>query len=81
MSFGSRVRVRLFLDVFNMRNSAPADVIGFATGPTFGMPGNIIAPRLARVEFRFMWSMRNWSMGRSVDGSIGGAGHLRRRRP
>ncbi len=48
-------RVRLFLDVFNILNQYAAETIGTATGPNFQRPTNILAPRVARVGFRFIW--------------------------
>ncbi|HMB81418.1 MAG TPA: hypothetical protein VKI43_15170, partial [Vicinamibacterales bacterium] len=48
-------KVRLFLDGFNLLNSYAADVIVQATGATYLQPTGIIAPRTARVGFRFIW--------------------------
>jgi len=48
-------RVRLFLDVFNITNEYAAETIGTATGPNFLRPTAILAPRVARVGFRFVW--------------------------
>jgi len=48
-------KVRLFLDGFNLLNNYAADVIVQATGATYLQPTGIIAPRTARVGFRFIW--------------------------
>jgi hypothetical protein len=48
-------RIRLFLDIFNITNSHAAETISTATGVNFLRPSFIVAPRVARVGFRFMW--------------------------
>jgi Carboxypeptidase regulatory-like domain len=49
------MRVRLFLDLFNITNSHAAETISTATGINYLRPTAIVAPRVARVGFRFMW--------------------------
>jgi hypothetical protein len=49
------MRVRLFLDVFNIANSSAAETISRGTGTSFLLPTALLAPRVARVGFRFMW--------------------------
>jgi hypothetical protein len=49
------MRVRLFLDVFNVTNSVAAETITVATGPSYLRPAALLAPRVARVGFRFVW--------------------------
>jgi hypothetical protein len=49
------MRARLFADFFNITNSHAAELIGFATGPAFERPQQIIAPRTMRIGFRFEW--------------------------
>jgi len=49
------MRVRLFLDVFNIANTHSAETITQSTGVNFLRPSFIVAPRVARVGFRFMW--------------------------
>ena len=55
VNLGSQVKVRLFLDGFNLLNKYAADVIVQATGATYLQPTGIIAPRTARIGFRFIW--------------------------
>jgi hypothetical protein len=49
------MRVRLFMDLFNILNSHAAETITTATGANFLRPSAIVAPRVARVGFRFIW--------------------------
>jgi hypothetical protein len=51
----SRVRTRLFLDLFNITNSHASEAITRTTGANFLRPANILAPRTARLGFRFLW--------------------------
>jgi len=55
VSFGSAAKVRLFLDIFNIANAYAAETISFSTGSAFQQPTAILAPRTARVGFRFIW--------------------------
>jgi len=55
VSLGSQMKVRLFLDGFNLLNSYAADVIVVATGTTYQQPTGIISPRTARIGFRLIW--------------------------
>ena len=50
-----RVRTRLFLDVFNITNSHASETISRATGLSYLKPSAILAPRVARLGFRFLW--------------------------
>jgi hypothetical protein len=49
------MKVRLFLDAFNITNAYAAETIGTATGTSFLRPTALLAPRVARVGFRFLW--------------------------
>ncbi|MGH9345728.1 MAG: carboxypeptidase regulatory-like domain-containing protein [Vicinamibacterales bacterium] len=49
------VKLRGFLDLFNLSNSSAAETITRATGTNFLRPSAILAPRTARVGFRFLW--------------------------
>jgi hypothetical protein len=51
----NRLRTRLFFDVFNLTNSHASETISRATGLGYQRPANILAPRTARVGFRFLW--------------------------
>ena len=53
--FGSQVRLRLFLDGFNLMNAYAAETISFSTGAAFQQPTAILAPRTGRVGARFVW--------------------------
>jgi len=55
VSVGPQVKVRLFLDIFNVTNKYAAETITIATGPNFLRPAATLAPRTARVGFRFLW--------------------------
>ena len=50
-----RTRAKLFLDLFNLTNSNAAETISFSTGAAFERPTAFLAPRVARVGFRFEW--------------------------
>jgi hypothetical protein len=49
------VKLRGFLDFFNITNSHAAETITRATGANYLRPAAILAPRTARVGFRFLW--------------------------
>ena len=51
----SRWRVRAFLDLFNLTNSHASETIGRATGLAYQKPTAILAPRTARLGFRFIF--------------------------
>jgi hypothetical protein len=53
--FGDRMRARLFFDLFNITNSHASETISRATGLGYQKPSAILAPRTARLGFRFLW--------------------------
>ena len=55
MTFGSRVRIRAYFDAFNLTNSHASETISRATGLSYLKPSAILAPRTARVGFRFIF--------------------------
>jgi hypothetical protein len=55
VSLNSRLRTRLFLDLFNITNSHASETISRATGLGYQKPSAILAPFTARVGFRFLW--------------------------
>jgi hypothetical protein len=55
VEMGSRARVRLFLDLFNITNSSASETITQTTGMNFQRPANILAPFTTRLGFRFLW--------------------------
>jgi hypothetical protein len=55
LTFPGSMRLGLFVDLFNITNSAAPEVIGFTTGLQFERPTQLLAPRTLRVGFRFMW--------------------------
>jgi hypothetical protein len=55
VNFTDRIRVRLFFDLFNITNSHSSETISRATGTGYQRPSAILAPRTARVGFRFLW--------------------------
>jgi hypothetical protein len=54
-TFGSRVRLRLMFDAFNLANNHASETISRATGLSYQKPSAILAPRTARVGFRFIF--------------------------
>ena len=55
IKLAQNTQVRLFLDLFNLTNSHASETIGRATGTSYLKPTAILAPRTARVGFRFVW--------------------------
>jgi len=55
LTFGSRVRLRLMFDAFNLTNSHASETISRATGLSYLKPSAILAPRTARLGFRFIF--------------------------
>lgn len=55
LNFTGTVKLRGFLDLFNIANSHASETISRATGLTYQRPSAILAPRTARVGFRFLW--------------------------
>jgi hypothetical protein len=55
LRFGGSYQLRLFLDLFNISNSHASETIGRATGLSYLKPTAILAPRTARLGFRFVW--------------------------
>ena len=51
----SRMRLRLYFDAFNLTNSSASETINRATGLSYQKPAAILAPRTARVGFRFLF--------------------------
>lgn len=55
VNLGARSRARLFIDFFNIANSSSSESITRSTGANYLRPAAILAPRTARVGFRFLW--------------------------
>ena len=55
LNLGSRVRIRAYLDLFNITNSHASETISRATGLSYLKPSAILAPMTARVGFRFIF--------------------------
>jgi hypothetical protein len=55
VNFTDRIRTRLFFDLFNITNSHASETISRATGTGYQRPSAILAPRTARLGFRFLW--------------------------
>ena len=55
LNFGSRTRLRLYFDAFNMTNSHASETISRATGPQYRKPSAILAPFTTRVGFRLIF--------------------------
>jgi hypothetical protein len=51
----NRIRIRAYLDAFNLANSHPSETISRATGPQYRKPSAILAPFTTRVGFRFIF--------------------------
>ncbi len=54
-SITERVRVRGFLDFFNITNSHASETIGRSTGASFLRPAAILAPFTIRLGGRLLW--------------------------
>jgi hypothetical protein len=55
VEINTRMRARLFVDVFNITNSSAAETISRATGTAYQRPSAILAPVTARLGLRFLW--------------------------
>ncbi len=55
LNLTSRMKIRAFLDLFNITNSHASEAITRTTGANFLRPAAILAPRTARLGFRFLW--------------------------
>jgi hypothetical protein len=51
----SRLRFRGFFDLFNVANASTAETLTRTTGVNYLRPSAILAPRTARVGFRFLF--------------------------
>jgi len=49
------LKVRLFVDGYNLFNSYAAETISFTAGTSFQQPTAILGPRTGRIGFRFIW--------------------------
>jgi hypothetical protein len=54
-SLTGRIRVRAFLDFFNITNSHASETIGRSTGASFLRPAAILAPFTVRLGGRLLW--------------------------
>ncbi len=52
---GNRIKIRGFLDFFNITNSHSSETITRSTGGSFLRPTAILAPFTSRVGFRLLW--------------------------
>jgi hypothetical protein len=52
---GNYLKVRLFLDGFNLTNQYAAETIANLAGANFQQPTAILGPRTARIGFRLIW--------------------------
>jgi hypothetical protein len=55
LSLTDRIRIRAYLDAFNIANSHASETISRATGLGYQKPSAILAPRTLRVGFRFQF--------------------------
>ncbi|MFA5910755.1 MAG: carboxypeptidase regulatory-like domain-containing protein [Vicinamibacterales bacterium] len=55
LTITNRIRIRLYADAFNLTNSHASETISRATGLGYQKPSAILAPRTARVGFRFIF--------------------------
>ena len=49
------MRIRAFVDFFNITNSHASETIGRSTGAAFLRPAAILAPFTIRLGGRFLW--------------------------
>jgi hypothetical protein len=55
INFSPRLRIRVYADAFNLANSHASETISRATGLGYQKPSAILAPRTARLGFRFIF--------------------------
>ncbi len=55
LNLSDRMRIRAFIDFFNITNSHASETITRTTGASFLRPANILAPFTTRLGFRFLW--------------------------
>jgi hypothetical protein len=55
VTVSQRIKLRGFFDLFNITNSSAAETITRTTGASYLRPTAILAPRTARLGFRFVW--------------------------
>jgi hypothetical protein len=55
VNLGHGVRLRAFLDGFNLLNKYAAETITVSTGANYLLPTAILGPRTGRIGFRLMW--------------------------
>jgi hypothetical protein len=55
LNLGPRAKLRAYLDFFNLTNSHGSETIGRTTGTSYRKPTLILAPRTARLGFRFLF--------------------------
>jgi hypothetical protein len=55
INFTPNVKIRAFVDLFNITNSAAYETINVATGSTFQRPSAILAPFTTRIGLRFVF--------------------------
>ena len=55
LTVAPNVKLRGFFDLFNITNSHASETITRSTGSNYLRPANIVAPRTARIGFRFLW--------------------------
>ena len=55
IELGPRAKLRAYMDFFNITNSHGSETIARTTGPQYLKPTLILAPRTARVGFRFLF--------------------------
>ena len=55
LALGPRAKLRAYMDFFNLTNSHGSETIGRTTGTSYLKPTLILAPRTARLGFRFLF--------------------------
>jgi len=55
MTFSANIKIRAFVDLFNITNSAAYETINVATGTTFQRPSAILAPFTTRIGLRVLF--------------------------
>jgi hypothetical protein len=55
ISLPANLKVRLFIDGYNLFNAYAAETISFNAGTSFQQPTAILGPRTGRIGFRFIW--------------------------
>jgi hypothetical protein len=55
LNLPANLKLRLFIDGYNLTNAYAGETISFTAGTSFQQPTAILGPRTGRIGFRFIW--------------------------